>query len=414
MLVPSNLVKTAARNTTALREDVLAYALAYVERCRGYVPLLERERELLLAAQEEAWRRELYGQVVQLVSGLAYLAGRLGNFEQGQRILLQGIHACRETGDQQHLAHFLYRLSALLHAQGEYNRAIALWEESLSAAHKLGQFAHLWEPLCSFAYVVDIPREYEKVQHFARALLEHHPGNDLDTIAAALFIRGFGQHTAGNISRACEDYTACLHLLASYTHPSVYKHFFEIEIQAELARVQGDFARAHDFTLVALALSEALCDPYITAVLLWDEFMFAHRQGILNDSYPLASYLVSLSKDIKAPHFFRWCLFVIQQLPASLQDDLILKLSHHAPPAIRAQLPPVKRLKAPSQERLISEREQEVLRLVAAGLSNRDIAGTLVITTGTVKKHLEHIYNKLDVHSRTQLIFKARALGLLQ
>jgi len=43
----------------------------------------------------------------------------------------------------------------------------------------------------------------------------------------------------------------------------------------------------------------------------------------------------------------------------------------------------------------------EVLQLVAAGLSNQEIAGRLVITPGTVKKHLEHVYSKLDVHSRT-------------
>lgn len=56
----------------------------------------------------------------------------------------------------------------------------------------------------------------------------------------------------------------------------------------------------------------------------------------------------------------------------------------------------------------MSEREIEVLQLVADGLSNQEIAGRLVITSGTVKKHLEHIYSKLDVHSRTSAIAMAR------
>src|SRR5262249_34869395 len=61
---------------------------------------------------------------------------------------------------------------------------------------------------------------------------------------------------------------------------------------------------------------------------------------------------------------------------------------------------------------MLSEREAEVLRLVAAGLANREIACRLVVTPGTVKKHLEHIYGKLDVHSRTAALAKARALGI--
>ncbi|HCI81207.1 MAG TPA: hypothetical protein DHW02_16130 [Ktedonobacter sp.] len=61
----------------------------------------------------------------------------------------------------------------------------------------------------------------------------------------------------------------------------------------------------------------------------------------------------------------------------------------------------------------LSTREIEVLQLVADGLSNRDIANKLVVTQGTVKKHLEHIYNKLDVRSRTAALAKAKTHGYL-
>jgi len=61
----------------------------------------------------------------------------------------------------------------------------------------------------------------------------------------------------------------------------------------------------------------------------------------------------------------------------------------------------------------LTERELEVLRLVAAGTSNRAIAAHLVVTLGTVKKHLNNIFGKLDVQSRTQALVRARELHLL-
>lgn len=62
----------------------------------------------------------------------------------------------------------------------------------------------------------------------------------------------------------------------------------------------------------------------------------------------------------------------------------------------------------------LSQREIEVLQLLATGLSNKGIAQTLVIAVSTVKKHLKNIYQKLNVHSRTEAIARARELGILK
>ena len=61
----------------------------------------------------------------------------------------------------------------------------------------------------------------------------------------------------------------------------------------------------------------------------------------------------------------------------------------------------------------LSERELEVLRLIVAGKSNREISGQLFVTVDTVKKHLTHIFVKLGVRSRTQAVARARELGLI-
>jgi LuxR family maltose regulon positive regulatory protein len=61
----------------------------------------------------------------------------------------------------------------------------------------------------------------------------------------------------------------------------------------------------------------------------------------------------------------------------------------------------------------LSERELEVLQLVAAGKPNRQIAKELFVSVGTVKTHVNNFYRKLDVHSRTQAVVRARELKLL-
>jgi LuxR family maltose regulon positive regulatory protein len=75
-----------------------------------------------------------------------------------------------------------------------------------------------------------------------------------------------------------------------------------------------------------------------------------------------------------------------------------------------------KTVKPPKIEGLldpISERELEVLHLIAAGLSNKEIAEKLFISLNTVKTHTKSINSKLDVNSRTRAVARAKELGLL-
>jgi LuxR family maltose regulon positive regulatory protein len=71
---------------------------------------------------------------------------------------------------------------------------------------------------------------------------------------------------------------------------------------------------------------------------------------------------------------------------------------------------------APSAQALsepLSQRELEVLRLIAQGLSNREISERLFLALDTVKGHNRKIFDKLQVQSRTEAVARARELGLL-
>lgn len=83
---------------------------------------------------------------------------------------------------------------------------------------------------------------------------------------------------------------------------------------------------------------------------------------------------------------------------------------------LAAFLPVTATLPAPPQPALaeaLTKREVEVLRLLALGHSNPEIAETLILATGTVAKHTNNIFGKLGVRNRTEAVQQAQALGLI-
>ena len=78
----------------------------------------------------------------------------------------------------------------------------------------------------------------------------------------------------------------------------------------------------------------------------------------------------------------------------------------------RAQ-PVALRADANGGRKALSQRELDVLRLLAAGLSNAEVARELVVSIGTVKTHTASIYRKLDVDNRTRAVARARECRLL-
>jgi DNA-binding CsgD family transcriptional regulator len=61
----------------------------------------------------------------------------------------------------------------------------------------------------------------------------------------------------------------------------------------------------------------------------------------------------------------------------------------------------------------LTERELDVLRLLAVGQPTPEIARTLYVEVNTVRIHVKHLYGKLDVHSRDQAVWRARELSLI-
>ncbi|HEU4756768.1 MAG TPA: response regulator transcription factor [Agromyces sp.] len=101
---------------------------------------------------------------------------------------------------------------------------------------------------------------------------------------------------------------------------------------------------------------------------------------------------------------------LVEALDAASRGESVLQPSVAAKVVARvAGLPP----DAPSVDHPLSDREVEVVRLLAEGRSNREIAGALFLAEGTVKNLVTSVLSKLQVRDRTQAAIRARDLGIL-
>ncbi len=98
---------------------------------------------------------------------------------------------------------------------------------------------------------------------------------------------------------------------------------------------------------------------------------------------------------------------------AVLDSPVATRVLQEVREKIPTQEPPTPRLAAQPLAEPLSARELEVLDLIAQGLTNAEIAARLFIAVGTVKRHINNIYGKLQVRHRTEAIAQARDLGLL-
>jgi LuxR family maltose regulon positive regulatory protein len=103
-----------------------------------------------------------------------------------------------------------------------------------------------------------------------------------------------------------------------------------------------------------------------------------------------------------------------EALSRGIELDYVRRLLAAFPFAEPEQATPLE-TQAPESDLIepLSERELEVVQLIAAGLTNPEIASRLFLSVHTVKAHTHNIYGKLGVHNRTQAVARARALGVL-
>jgi ATP/maltotriose-dependent transcriptional regulator MalT len=189
---------------------------------------------------------------------------------------------------------------------------------------------------------------------------------------------------------------------AETTEPLKRAALLPAQVQIALAAGQVEEARTACVDLHELA------EQYESAML---EAIVAHAQGAvaLADADPPSAlarlrHAQRLWLELDAPYEVARTRELIARACSALGDDEATALELEAARELYERLgaaPDLARLSTPAGARFgLSERELEVLRLVASGKSNREIASTLVISEHTVARHLQNIYAKLGLSSR--------------
>ncbi len=200
-----------------------------------------------------------------------------------------------------------------------------------------------------------------------------------------------GHLTLARVLLVRQNSAAALQLLARLLHDAETKGRFNSVIEIQLLRAlalqsQGDEAAARTALERALTLAEP--EGYI--------------RTFVDEGEPLRLLMADCRVQIEKRNdrlrpYVETLLAAFPAAPLTSRE-----------PAISNQQSTILNLIEP-----LSERELEVLRLISDGLSNREIADRLIVGTGTVKTHINNLYRKLDVNSRTQALARAREWNLL-
>jgi LuxR family maltose regulon positive regulatory protein len=294
----------------------------------------------------------------------------------------RGVRLCRQLTFTQPLATGLATLAQIRQAQGDAATAAAAMDQALQAGPS-PQVVALLNPVPSL---------------WARLTLAH---GDLAAVACWAAERGLGANDEPSYMRE-PDYLALARMLLAQDLPGqaivLLGRLLElavsqgrtgsvIEIQAlrALALVGRDHAAALD----ALAEALGLARPQGYVRIFADQGAPMH--ALLTQ---LAAHRGQQPTARGTPGYLAALLRASRPVPG-------------APPPARAAPAP------PGLAEPLTDRETDVLRLIAAGKSNQRIARELVVTIDTVKKHVSHLLGKLGAANRTEAVTRARELGVI-
>ncbi len=375
------------------------------------------ERTAGLASEGLALYRELGDQ-----RGIALALYQLGNVAwvrsdtaKARSLLEEALALFKQVDDKEYAGYSLFSLGLLANSQGEYTRACTLYEDGLALfreiEHKRG-IAHTLSQLAQALF--DSKSEQGRV----RSLLEECLALSREVgfkegIAAATCLSGQLALERGDLAAAYAEVVKSLALYKEMGH----RHGTAGSLAAlgKVVLVQGDATAAQALYEESLALSRELGEQWMIAACLvglgqvvaaqhklaWAAQLWGAADalrdalgGVLIPPVELADYERSLSA--ARVHLGERAFAAAWSQGRAMTPQQALAARGQKPiPRSTATAP------SPTYPAGLTTREVEVLRLVAGGLTDLQIAEKLVLSPRTVHTHISSIYNKLGVSSRS-------------
>jgi len=371
------------RSVTLYRDSGLAWGIADSLHYLGHVLLDLGELDSARAVFDESlalFRTTGDTRNTALpLKDLGLIASQHGDYELAERLYEESLALSRAVSDILHVTDTLWRLGDLARLRGDAARAEELYSQCLDGHQKLGNRGGTAEALNLLGEAAQLRREYTQARRYHEESLQIQREIGSKRMVAAV-LRNLGRVACheGDEGRALSLYAESLNLNASIDYVSGVADC--LVGLASLAVTRGRPERA------ARLLSAA--EPHLNAVRgfmpLADRAQFDHAVAMARATLGPPAFEVAWeagrSLDIRAA--------IALALADSDAPD------RPAPAAAPTPSPPA----YPAQ---LTQREAEVLRLVAQGLTDAQVAERLMVSPRTVHGHLRSIYGKLGVTSRT-------------
>jgi LuxR family transcriptional regulator, maltose regulon positive regulatory protein len=406
-----------------LRSQV-AWNLAVADWLRGR--LTEAERALAEVVAERAAIAESYF-ILRASYDLGQVQRAQGRLGAALRTYRQGLGVASEAGHQlppsgmAHvgLAEVLYERDELALAHQHATEGIALCRQlafTQPLATGLAMLARIRQAQGDAAGAMDAIGQAERVELSPQVtpLLNPVPAWRAQLMLAHGEVAAVAQWASGreltaddepNYPREREYLVLARVMLAEHAHDRAVKLLERLRAQAAAEQRTGSIIELA--VLQALALA-ARGDQAAALASLADALILAAPEGYVrvftDEGAPMARLLSRLATAQRAGQ-----VTPAGAIPVDYFDRLALAFRPGSAYPVSRPTAALATVAEP-----LSPRELEVLRLLASGKSNQQIADELVVVPDTVKKHVGHILGKLGAANRTQAVARARALGLLR
>jgi len=359
------------------------------------------------------------------LNGAGILAHSQGDYRQAKVLCEESLALFRELGEKRGMAASLNGLGLIVgqatRARNDYAVARALYEESLAIVRELGDIWGIAETLWDFARVAFYQGDYTTGYSLCEeSLAIFRELGDRRRIAEILgSLVGYMAFYQGNYIAeltSIEESLAIMQELGDRRNSAKLLWFL-----GHAAFVQDDFAKARTFYEEALAILQELDIKWFIASCLdgLAEVALAQRQqewavhllsaaALLREALGVSPPPYNLANYERAVATTRAQLGE-ERFAAAWAKGREMTLEQVLAEQGRATIPPVPTIKEPAGTVTLpltypdelTPREVEILRLVASGLSNAQVAEKLIISPRTVHAHVRSIYSKLAITSRS-------------